>query len=150
MTARLKEWGKQKMPKPFLIGIEVEEVAFGAVVRKLNALDGVVRLHLDFDADKKKMGKGNGHSGAVRKDYGTTTGNDVVLKTLYAAKGPTPAREIGGAFAAAGRSPKSINSVLHSMQKDGDIQRHPDGGGFVLTKKARDRMRHRVSSKGDK
>jgi uncharacterized protein YpbB len=46
---------------------------------------------------------------------------------------------------AQGRSGKSISSVLHKLKKQGDVQIGDDG--YMLTKKARDRMRHRKGRK---
>lgn len=40
------------MPKLFPISIEVEEVALGRVLRSLNTMAGVVRLHLNLTQDK--------------------------------------------------------------------------------------------------
>ena len=41
------------MPKPFQISLQVEEVAFGKVVRILNDTPGVVKIDLHLDGSPK-------------------------------------------------------------------------------------------------
>ena len=70
------------MPKPFRISIDVEEMYLGYVMRKLNAMDGVISIDFDFDQPNGRPSetdedgppvlrpkKGNGHTpnGSVRQ-----------------------------------------------------------------------------------
>jgi hypothetical protein len=137
------------VPKLFPIHIEVEELAVGRVMRVLNSLDGVAKLHLDLDRDKAV--KPNG-AGEPRGPYKTRkqpvtlaeTGDETVIKALFA-KSPLTVPQLRDLFVAQGRSPKSISSVLHKLKQDGEVLISDDG--YMLTKKARDRMRHKVSRK---
>ncbi len=47
------------MPKPMPIILEVEEIAFGAVFRKLRNMEGVVSIDLEGDPEDAKPAKGN-------------------------------------------------------------------------------------------
>jgi uncharacterized protein YpbB len=67
-----------------------------------------------------------------------------VIKALYG-KPPMSVPQLRDLFVAQGRSGKSISSVLHKLKKQGDVQIGDDG--YMLTKKARDRMRHRKGRK---
>lgn len=43
------------MAKPFPIVIDVEEMAVGSVLRQLNTMSGIIRLHLDLKAEKVRQ-----------------------------------------------------------------------------------------------
>jgi hypothetical protein len=60
------------MPKLFSIRLDVEEIALGAVLRKLNDIPGIAKLHLDLD---------RGGEGAGRKEL------EDQLKETHADKG---------------------------------------------------------------
>ena len=131
------------MPKPFMIGVEIEEVAFGAVMRKIDALPGVVKIHLNLNKDKNgPAAKPNG-TGNTRGSF-DTTGKEALGALLFKTS-PLTASQLKQAFVAEGRSPASISSVLHSMKTDGDIKLTDQG--YVLSKKMRDRLRHRKGTK---
>lgn len=119
------------MPKPFLIGLEIEERFFGSVMRRLGSLDGVAKIH--WNMDKEKVGKPNGHH-PDRKRAGRfdIPGEEAIAHILHG-KPPMTASQLADAFAAQGRSPKSISSCLHKMRTNGDITSGPDG--YSLTKK---------------
>lgn len=121
------------MPKPFFIGVEIEEVALGAVMRKLSAMPGIVALHMDFDKPRqqsKPNGRGPGH--APKAGVGTgrarfeESGPELVHKLLSGKKGLTHS-ELKKAFVAHGRSANSVNSVVWMMRESGDISRSKDG-----------------------
>ena len=76
-----------------------------------------------------------------------TSGEDVALAALY--KGIASRAQLMQAFVAEGRASSSINSVLHKLRQAGEIHL-ADDGNYSLTKKARDRLRHRKSSKKGK
>ena len=130
-----------RMPKPFVLGVEIEEGSLGKVMRRINALPGVVNIIMNFDA-RPKAGKPNG-SGQPRGTY-ETTGQEA-LAAILNGKPPMTTRQLRDAFEAQGRSPASIASVLHNMKTNGEIKMVDDG--YTLTKLMRDRMRNRGKSK---
>lgn len=103
------------MPKPFLLGIEVEEIALGTIMRKLNAMPGVVKLHMDFRPGKPAA-KPNG--AGRHKNQFEDTGEAAILKMLKGGK-TLRHQELRQKFAEAGRSPKSVNSLVHNMKTEG-------------------------------
>ena len=129
------------MPKPFVLGVEIEEGSLGKVMRRINALPGVVNIIMNFDA-RPKAAKPNG-SGQPRGTY-ETTGQEA-LAAILNGKPPMTTRQLRDAFEAQGRSPASIASVLHNMKTNGEIKMVDDG--YTLTKLMRDRMRNRGKSK---
>lgn len=128
------------MPKPFTIGVDIEEIAFGSVIRKLNAIPGIIALHLDFDKEKPppKATKANGRAeSAEAKPTGEKrqrgrppgqqtqydmTGDEALASVMRGGKTKTM-KDMRDSFAALGRSPHSVNSILHFAQKDGWIKR---------------------------
>lgn len=145
------------MPKPFLLGVEIEEMLVGPVMRAIKRLDGVVGV-IDLDTQKKSgdaMPRANG-AGVPRGPYKqrkppgdfTETGEETVAKALHG-KPPMTAKQLKDVFISQRRSPSSINSVLHKMKNQNEIQISPDGG-YTLTKLMRDRMRSRKTRKAKK
>jgi hypothetical protein len=134
------------MPKPFLIGVEIEERAFGAAMRRIDALPGVIRIHLKFSKEKIG-GKPNGRAqNGDRKPPGRfdIPGEEAIAKILHG-KSPMTASQLADAFATQGRSPKSISSCIHKMRTNGEIISGPEG--YTLTKKMRDRLRSKKAKK---
>lgn len=136
------------MPKPFYVEVAIEESSFGSVMRKLDSMDGVISINWDADRDRGAKPKryANGGDDEPRKPSAPrpvyeTTGNEAMLDMLYKSKTPMSSRQLGDAFAAAGRARASIASVLDKLKKAGDIQNTFEG--YALTKKARDRLRKR-------
>jgi hypothetical protein len=129
------------MPKLFPISIEVEELAVGKVMRMLNSMPGVAKLHLDLE---KKEAKPNGRGPHKTRVQLEETGEDVVAKALYG-KPPMTNAQLRDVFTSQGRSPTSINSVLHTMKNNGEVKVTKDG--YTLTQKMRDRIRHREAAK---
>jgi hypothetical protein len=136
------------MPKPFTAFVEIEQAYVGQVLMRLKGMRGVVGV--GFDDGKKS--KSNGHDvgePVVHRARGPykkyeTTGADELIKILHG-KPPMTSTQLADAFRARGRSPKSINSLCHSMKKSGDLVLTEDG--YTLSKKMRDRLRHRVAAK---
>lgn len=140
------------MPKPFMLGVEIEEVALGKVLRTLNGMPGVVALHMDFTGKTKPNGgaaAANGHDGdrprrgrppgQPRKVF-PITGIDEMLG-LFKKKKKLSAQGMRDAFAAAGRSPGSTASILHGLLTTGVLARSGIGE-YALTKKGRDKVRY--------
>jgi hypothetical protein len=129
------------MPKPFLIGIEVEEVALGLVMRKLNSLPGVVKLHMDLDLIGPKAkpngtdphGKRRGRPPGRPHRTFDMTGEQAIIAML---KGKTMSiGEMKDVFAAQGRAPGSVNSCLFKVQKQGAVVRTgPNAYALAKTK----------------
>ena len=126
------------MPKFFPLNVEVEEIAVGRVMRLLHKTSGVVKVGIDMGESKPKA---NGH--AVPRKQFETSGKDFAFGLLY--KHKMSANELRQHFADTGRSPNSIHSILHNAKVDGLLTLGKDGI-YSLTKKARDRMRHKVKS----
>jgi hypothetical protein len=133
------------MPKPFVLGVEIEEGSLGKVMRRINALPGVVNIIMNFDARPKAAAKPNG-SGQPRGTFEAT--GQQALAAILNGKPPMTTRQLRDAFEAQGRSPASIASVLHNMKTNGEIKMVDDG--YTLTKVMRDRLRHRVANKAKK
>lgn len=136
------------MPKLFPINIEVEEAVVGKVYRMLDGLAGVAKIKI---GDSSGHGKTNG-AGEPRGPYKVRkpavhleeTGEEAVANALFK-KSPQETAVLRGLFAEQGRSAASISSVLHSMKTKGDIVNTSDG--YALSKKARDRLRHRIANR---
>lgn len=125
------------MPKPYLIGIEVEEIALGSVMRKLHAIPGIAAIHFDFDKKphassqtsdspehpKPAKAKANGANGASKtRPTFSETGQEALLKLLKGGK-PKSLQALRDGFAEMGRAPVSVNYVLHALQKDKSVHR---------------------------
>lgn len=128
------------MPKLFPIYLEVEQVAVGAVVTMLNKTPGVV--HIDLE---RKKPKANGHAGETKPRGQYATGGDVEIENILFDNSPMTTNQLAAAFDQLGRSPKSVHSLVHRMKNDGVIVSGDDG--YSLSKKARDRVRHRKTKK---
>jgi hypothetical protein len=122
------------MPKPFMLGVEVEEIALGKVMRALNNMPGIVKLHMNLHPKAEK----SSHAGKPRNAF-NQTGPDLVVEAL--AKEPMATAKVRQLFIDAGRSYHSINSVLHNLRKAGLIDNAD--GVWKLTKKMKDRLRHK-------
>jgi hypothetical protein len=118
------------MPKPFMLGVQVEEALLGKVMRRINALPGVVSIHMDFKPPTAAR-KPNGNAGKPRGSF-TETGESVMLKALAGGKALNPAK-MRETFEAQGRSAKSINSIVHKMKTEGRLR--IGDGGYQLTAK---------------
>jgi len=115
------------MPRPFVLGVEIEEGSLGRVMRRINALPGVVTIHMDFDA--KKARKPNGHNPDRKPPSRFDVPGEVAIASILNGKPPMTSKQLADAFAAQGRSPKSISSCLHKMRIGGQISSGPDRGG---------------------
>jgi DNA-binding PadR family transcriptional regulator len=118
------------MPKTFPVHLEIEEIALGTVLRKLNEMPGIAELKLDL---------GQGGMGAGRKQLEDAAkqsrGNNeqVIVKMLL--KGPQTlvniTREIGG-------KKSSAYTVLSKLKKQGLVERAgEEKGTYQLTLQAK-------------
>ena len=120
------------MPKPFVIGVEVEEVALGQVLRRLNSMPGIVALHMDFDSKPKPNGKGGNRRGRFEQ-----SGHDALLEILKRQDTAMTMAEMRHAFKALGRAGSSLSSVHHSLRKGG-LLISAGRGKWKLSAKARE------------
>ena len=134
-----------EMPRPFTIEVVIEESSFGSVMRKLDGMPGVININWDADRDRGKKAKPNGTAGKPRQPRPAydKPARDVLLEALHGKS--MRSGEIRDAFVAAGRAPSSFASVIHLLKQSGDVQSTSEG--YTLTKKARDRMRHKSKRK---
>jgi len=135
------------MPKPFLLAVEVEELALGHAMRKIRAVRGVVSIR-DLEQSTKKP-KANGFDVPERprkqmKKFDVKA-KEFVASVLF--KEPTSAKVMKQHFADVGRSTLSVNSTFTEMKDDGLVKLQDDGT-WMLTKKGRDRTRHQLPKKG--
>ena len=110
------------MPKPFPLMIEVEEIALGPVLRKLNEMSGITKIHLPLGRGGEGAGKHQLEQHAAKKhskgDY-----ESMVVRLLM--QGPKHIREIG---AAVGGKITRAYGVMNSLKKQGISE--PAGGGM--------------------
>jgi len=128
------------MPKPMTITVKVEEIAFGKIYRLLDTQSGVIEI--SYHAEGPSKLKPNGHASGTRKSRADfkITGKDFLLQSLYKNSQPLSNSGVKALFIADGRSGSSPNSILDELKKEGLLLRKPEG--YVLSKKARDRLRH--------
>ena len=135
------------VPKPATFEVDVEEVAVGRVMRILHNTPGVLDVRWDMGSPKHINGgeyKEHATKGKPRKSY-SVKGPDLVAQILFKAGEPMGSGELRQAFEKAGRSPQSIASPLHMLKTQGLVEYSTTGKttGYVLTKRMKDRMRHR-------
>lgn len=125
------------MPKTFPILIDVEEIAVGRVMRVLNKMPGVAKLHLDLV--EKKEAKANGSTRPPHKKFPNKAEADIV-EALFV-RGQLNTAQLKEIFIAKGRQPQSVGSAITGAKNAGDLKKADSGEGWVLTKVARDRLR---------
>lgn len=119
------------MPKTFPIMLEVEELLLGPVLRKLNDMPGIAKLHLD-------LGHGGQGAGAkqladkVAKVRNGGTAEQQVIKLLL--EGPKHVRELSRAI---GGAKSRAYGAVHQLRKKGLAEAGADKGVHQLTAKAR-------------
>lgn len=123
------------MPKPYLLGVEVEEASLGTVMRRMHKIRGIGKIHMDMD--QRRIAKPNG--AAERKQF-EVSGESRLQQLLYDNEVMNMA-ELREAFIADGRSPASLASIMHSLQKKKILEKRANGWG--LNKIIRDRLRRR-------
>jgi len=125
------------MPKLFPILLGVEPIAVGPTIEALKKMRGVLKI--DLDLDKDAQGKSNGVGRAPVQKFDQRA-EDFILELLHRGQ-PIPTRVLRQHFADVGRRPGSSGSALNLLKIDGLIK-HDDNKAWVLTKKARDRLRY--------
>ena len=100
------------MAKTFPIIIEVEEIALGPVLRKLNEMPGIAKLHLDLGRGGEGAGKEKLASAAAQQ---TPKGRrETLIKLLL--DGPKTTTELAAAM---GEPKDRIQNLLYIMRKEG-------------------------------
>jgi len=119
------------MPKTFPIRLEVEEIALGTVLRKLNEMPGIVRLHLDLDRGGEGVGRKQLEEAAktVRSEG---SAEERVLKMLV--DGP---KHVGELSRVLGGAKSRAYGAVHQLRKKGLAEAGEGKGMHQLTKAAR-------------
>jgi hypothetical protein len=119
------------MPKTFPIRLEVEEIALGTVLRKLNEMPGIAKLDLNLGrggegADRKKL---EHHAAEAR----TANGSSEQTAIKFLMQGPKHIREIS---ATVGGAKSRAYGVMTALRKKGLAEGAEGAGMWQLTKKA--------------
>jgi hypothetical protein len=132
------------MPRFFTVRLQVEEVALGPVMRQLNNMPGVAKFNLDLEDMKYTAPNGKAshqpRGKRMRRGAYELRGTDYLVQLLSKADKPLRTGELQELFSKNGRG-KSIASAIHALRKDGLVETTP--AGYMLTKKMKDRLRHR-------
>jgi hypothetical protein len=83
------------MPKTFPIMIEVEEIALGPVLRRLNDMPGIAKLHLDLHHGGQGAGRKQLENHAAAKRAANGDRQQTAITLLMS--GPKHIREISAA-----------------------------------------------------
>lgn len=124
------------MPKPFSVVIEVEEIAFGAVVRKLNSIPGIARIHLNLGDTPKASAprKANGQGHALGKNKEGIRA--LVMATMRKCGGKLTSKQIGNLAVAHGGTRSGAASVMTKAKHDKLVD-NPQMGVWKLTAKGK-------------
>jgi hypothetical protein len=119
------------MPRTFPIKLQVEEIALGTVLRKLNEMPGIAKLDLDL---------GHGGEGAGRKplekhatEARVHNGSREPLAIKILMQGP---KHIGEISAALGGAKSRAYGLMSTMRKKGLVEGAESAATWQLTKKA--------------
>jgi len=118
------------MPKTFPIMIEVEEIAPGPVLRRLNDMPGIAKLHLDLGHGGQGLGAKRLERHAAAQRSGRNK-EQIAVKLLIQA--PKHVTEISAALG----GPKSrAYGVVHALRKKGLTEAADCQGMHMLTNSA--------------
>ncbi|UPK03087.1 helix-turn-helix domain-containing protein [Bradyrhizobium sp. 170] len=119
------------MPKTFPIMIEVEEIALGPVLRRLNDMPGIAKLHLQLGHG----GQGAGHKQLAEKAAKVRNGESAEQTTMkLLLEGPKHISEISRAV---GGAKSRAYGAVHQLRKKGFSEAGTEKGTHQLTAKAR-------------
>jgi len=122
------------MPKTFPIRLEVEEIALGPVLRKLNDMPGIVDLHLDLGHGGQGAGRKQLEEAAAKVRNGGNVEQDVIKLLI---DGPKHIKEISQTLG--GKKPRAYGAV-HQLKKKGLVEAGAEKGTHQLTHKARTQL----------
>lgn len=123
------------MPKTFDIRLEIEEIALGAVLRKLNEMPGIVRLHLDLERGGEGAGRKQLEDAAKTMHSGRETLSVRLVQSLV--DGPKNVQQLHEAI---GGIRQSIYGALNYLRKQGLTEPGEGYGVHRLTQKAQAQM----------
>ena len=118
----------------FPIHLEVEEIALGTVLRKLNAMPGIAKIDLNLGHGGQGAGKKQLQQAAA-KARGAGTSEQKVVQLLMS--GP---KHIGEISAAVGGAKSRAYGAVHQLKKKGLAEAGPGSGMHQLTKRARQQL----------
>jgi hypothetical protein len=119
------------MPKTFPIRLEVEEIALGPVLRKLNDMPGIVDLHLDLGHGGQGAGRKKLEEEAAKARSGESV-EQTTIKLLL--EGPKHISELSKAL---GGNKSRAYGAIHQLKKKGLIEASTERGTHQLTAKTR-------------
>jgi hypothetical protein len=119
------------MPKTFPIRLDVEEIALGTVLRKLNEMPGIVNLHLDLGHGGQGSGRKQLEQHAAVAHVQNGSREPLAIKMLM--QGPKHIREISAVL---GGAKSRAYGLTNTMSKKGLVERGEGAGMWQLTKKA--------------
>lgn len=116
------------MAKTFPIRLEVEEIALGAVLRKLNEMPGIAKLHLDLEHG----GEGNGRKEleSVAKKRGEN-GEQVLIKLLMSGQ-----KHVAEIMQELGWPRQRVYQTTYRLCKNKIAEKVAPKGTYRLTSKA--------------
>jgi Mn-dependent DtxR family transcriptional regulator len=119
------------MPRTFPIRLEVEEIALGAVLRKLNDMPGIAKLHLDLERGGEGAGREKLEQHATEKAKDKGGRQAIVIKLLM--EGPKNISEISRVL---GGKASRAYGIMTQLRKGGLSEAAPGSAMHQLTKKA--------------
>ena len=120
------------MPKTFPIMLEVEEIALGTVLRKLNDMPGIAKLHLNLGHGGEGAGKKKLEHHAAEKRNGNGNRQEAVVRFLM--DGPKHISEIS---AMVGGNKTRAYGIMTQLRKLRLAEAAPGSAMHQLTAKAR-------------
>lgn len=139
------------MPKPMMMVLHVEEIAFGSTFRRLRNMPGIVRIDLDGEPDEKPNGhllegivpgsqkRYRGGGGIAKNGKGSDAGGDsakcIVLDALASAELPVASGYLTDLLESKGKSRKTFANVSHVMRRDKLARKNKTG--WVITRAGR-------------
>jgi Mn-dependent DtxR family transcriptional regulator len=122
------------MPKTFPIRLEVEEIALGPVLRKLNEMPGIVKLHLDLEHGGQGAGRKQLEEAAKTARNGGSAEQQVIKLLMEGPKHVSElSRKLGGAKSRA-------YGAVHQLRKKGLAEAAEGKGMHQLSAKAREQL----------
>lgn len=130
------------MPKPYLVQLEIEEIALGAVMRRLHSMPGVAAVHLNLDetAARRPYNGGKPHAATGKPKPGSTI-RSAMLKGMRDGKDYDNAA-IAAIFAKAKLkvAPQHVRQHADNAMRGGLLTRVAPGT-YKLTAKGRDYLK---------
>ncbi|MBT1509354.1 hypothetical protein KIP88_02470 [Bradyrhizobium sp. SRL28] len=123
------------MPKTFGIHLEIEEIALGTVLRKLNEMPGIAKIDLNLGhggtgAGKEKLVQ---QASQMREKMRGENAEQAVVKLLVEKQGQMHIKEIASAL---GWEKQKAYGATHQLRKKGITEAGEGSGTHRLTRKA--------------